>query len=160
MDEYQDQDSTDELDAEESPVMTELRNQNRRLEKKYAELQVLQAEAELAAQTQRGEAAKEIMNTLGMEGLEEDVLQWVQGDITLPSVIAALEVRSIPLPEGTVRQTSEENEAPSASSVGQIVADTAAGVDGRSFDDRLAATESQAEIQALMEEAELVRSHS
>ena len=160
MDEYQDQDSTDEVDAEESPVMTELRNQNRRLEKKYAELQVLQAEAELAATTQRSEAAKEVMNTLGMDGLTEDVLQWVQGDVTLPSVIAALEARSIPLPEGTVQPTPEESQAPSASSVGQKVADTAAGVDGRSFEDRLAATESQADIEALIEEAELVRSHS
>lgn len=160
MDEYQDQDSTDELDSEESPVMTELRNQNRRLEKKYAELQVLQAEAELAAQTQRAEAAKEIVNTLGLPGLAEDVLQWVQGDITLENVVGAFEARSIPLPEGTVHPIPEEDQTPSASSVGQLVADTAAGTDGRSFEDRLAATESQADIDALMAEEGLVRSHS
>lgn len=160
MDEYQDQDSTDELDAEESPVMRELRNQNRRLEKKNAEYQALQAEAELAAQTQRGEAAKEIVNTLGLPGLEEDVLQWVQGNITLEGVIGALEVRGIPLPEGTERPTTEESQAPSASSVGQAVADTAAGVDGRGIEERIANAETRAELDALMEEAELTRSHS
>jgi len=160
MDEYQDQDSTDELDSEESPVMTEIRNQNRRLEKENARLTALQAEAELAAQTQRGEAAKEIVNTLGLPGLEEDVLKWVQGDITLPGVIGALEVRGIPLPEGTERPILEEDQAPSASSVGQAVADTAAGVDGRSIEDRIAGAETKAELDALMEEAGLVRSHS
>jgi hypothetical protein len=160
MDEYQDQNSTDETDPEESPVLTELRNQNRRLEKKMAELSALQAETELAAQTQRGEVAKETMNTLGLPGLTEDVLQWVQGDITLEAVIGALEVRSIPLPEGTERPTPEDNQTPSASSVGQIVADTAAGVDGRSFEDRLGETTTQAELADLMAEEGLVRSHS
>jgi hypothetical protein len=159
MDEYQDQDSTDEADSEESPVMTELRNQNRRLEKKYAELQVMQAEAELAAQTQRAEAATGIVNTLGLPGLAEDVLQWVQGDITQEAVIGALEARSIPLPEGTVQPTIQDDQTPSASSVGQAVADTAAGADGRSLYDRINTAESQAELDALMEEAELVRSH-
>ena len=160
MDEYQDQDSTDGTDTEESPILTEIRNQNRALQKENAKLIALQAEVEVAAQTQRAETAKEIMNALSLPGLVEDVLQWVQGDLTQEAVIGALEARSIPLPEGTVQPTTEESQTPSASSVGQIVADTAAGADGRSFEDRLAATESQAEIQALMEEAELVRSHS
>ena len=160
MDEYQDQDSTDELDSEESPILKELRSQNRRLEKKNAELQAMQAEAEVAAQTQRAEAAKETVNTLGLPGLAEDVLQWVEGDITVESVVGALEARSIPLPEGTVQPEPEDGQTPSASSVGQAVADTAAGVDGRSFEDRLAATTTQAELAELMEEAGLVRSHS
>lgn len=160
MDEYQDQDNTNELDADESPVMTELRNQNRRLEKKNAELAALQAEVEVAAQTQRAETAKGIMNTLSLPGLVEDVLQWVVGDISQETVIEALEARSIPLPEGTVQQTPGDSQTPSASTVGQIVADTAAGVDGRSLEDRMANTESQTELAELMEEAGLVRSHS
>jgi hypothetical protein len=159
MDEYQDQDSTDETDTEESPVLTELRNQNRRLEKDNAKLQALQAEVEVAAQTQRAETAKEIVNTLGLPGLVEDVLQWVQGDITQEAVIGALTTRSIPLPEGTVEQKPEDDQTPSASSVGQIVADTAAGKDGRSLEERISSAETPAELEALMEEAELVRSH-
>ena len=159
MDEYQDQDSTDETDSEESPVLAELRNQNRRLEKDNAKLQALQAEVEVAAQTQRAETAKGIVNALGLPGLVEDVLQWVQGDITQEAVIGALTTRSIPLPEGTVEQTSEEDQTPSASSVGQAVADTAAGTDGRSLEERIANAETPAELDALMVDAELVRSH-
>jgi len=160
MDEYQDQDGTDEDESEESPVLKELRNQNRALQKDIVKLQALQAEVEVAAQTQRSEAAKGIMNTLGLPGLVEDVLQWVQGDISQEAVIGALEARSIPLPEEVVQQTSESKEAPSASVVGQIVADSAAGADKRTLGERITATENPGELQALMEEAELVRSHS
>lgn len=160
MDEYQDQDSTDETDTEESPVLKELRNQNRALQKDNAKLTALQAEVEVAAQTQRSETAKEIVNTLGLPGLLEDVLQWVQGDITQEAVIGALASRDIPLPEGTESPKPEESPAPRASDVGQKVADSAAGVDGRSFDERMAATTNQAEVDALMEEEGLVRSHT
>jgi len=160
MDEYQDQDSTDELDTEESPILTEIRNQNRALQKENAKLIALQAEVEVAAQTQRAETTKEIMNTLGLPGLVEDVLQWVQGDVTQEAVIGALESRSIPMPEGTERQIPEEGQAPSASSVGQQVADAAAGVDKRSVEDRLNEAGNQTEIDAIMEEAGLIRSHS
>ena len=159
MDEYQDQDSTDEGSPEESPVMSELRGNLRRLEKRNAELMALQAEVEVAAQTQRAETAKGIVNTLGLPGLVEDVLQWVPGDITQEAVIGALEARSIPLPEGTVQQTPEDDQTPSASSVGQAVADTAAGVDGRSLEERIASAETPAELDAMMVEAELVRNH-
>lgn len=161
MEEYQNLDSTDEDSPEESPVLTEIRAQNRRLEKENARLQALQAEWELAAQTQRAEAAKDIMNGLTLPGLTEDVLQWVEGDISQEAVIAALQARSIPLPEGTeVQQTPDSEQVPSASSVGQQVADAAAGRDGRSLEDKLAAAESQAEIAAIMDEAALSRSHS
>ncbi len=159
MDEYQDQDSTDETDTEESPVLKELRNQNRALQKDNAKLTALQAEVEVAAQTQRAETTKEIMNTLGLPGLVEDVLQWVQGDVTQEAVIGALTSRSIPLPEGTESPTPESDQAPRASSVGQIVADSAAGVDKRSVVERLNAADSPAEVDAIMEDEGLVRSH-
>jgi len=159
MDEYQDQDSTDELDTEESPILKELRNQLRASQKDNAKLQALQAEVEVAAQTQRAETAKGIMNALSLPGLVEDVLQWVPGDITQEAVIGALESRSIPMPEGTEKPITEETQAQSASSVGQQVADAAAGVDGRDWDERMAATETPEEIEALMQEAGLVRDH-
>ena len=119
-----------------------------------------QAEWEVAAQTQRSEAAKEIVNALGLPGLTEDVLQWVEGDVTQETVIEALEARSIPLPEGTEVQPKPEDSQPSASAVGQSVADAAAGADGRSLDDKLAGASSTAELAEIMEEAGLSRSHS
>ena len=96
------------------------------------------------------------MNTLGFPSLVDDVLQWVEGDITEQSVAEALQGRGIPLAEGTDQPIVEDSQAPSASSVGQRVADAAAGADSRSWDERIAATENPAELAALMEEAGLV----
>jgi len=159
MEEYQDQDSTDELDSDESPVMKELRNQLRAAQAKNEKFQAQQAEWEVAAQTQRAEAAQEVMNTLGLPGLTEDVLQWVQGAVTQEGVIEALESRSIPLPEGVEKPSPEDSQTPSASSVGQQVADAAAGADVRSLEERLEKAESAAEVAQIMDEAELSRSH-
>lgn len=160
MEEYQNLDDTESEESEESPILSEVRNQNRRLEKENAKLTAQQAEWELAAQTQRAEAAKEIVNTLGFPDLTEDVLQWVKGDITQETVIQALEARSIPLPEGSEPQPKPDDSQPSPSAVGQQVADAAAGVDGRSLDAKLAGAESNAELAAIMDEAGLSRSHS
>jgi len=159
MEEYQNLDDTDEVDPDESPILREVRANNRRLEKENAKLTAKQAEWEVAAQTQRSETAKEIVNALGLPGLTEDVLQWVKGDITQELVVEALEARSIPVPQDAVQPTSDDNQ-PSASAVGQQVADAAAGKDGRSLDDRLAEASNSAELAAIMEEAGLSRSHS
>jgi len=159
MDEYQDPGNTDETDPTESALITDLRSRNRKLEKDVNDLRALQAEVEVAAQTQRSETAKGIMDTLGLSGLTEDMLQWVPGDITQEAVVEALEARSIPLPEGTVQQTPVEKQTPSASTVGQQVADAAAGADGRSLAERINSAETQEELNALMEEAELTHNH-
>jgi hypothetical protein len=160
MEEYQNLDDTESEDSDDSPVLKELRNQLRAFQKENEKLKATQAEWEVAAQTQRATTAEEIMNTLSLPGLTEDILQWVGGDITQETVIEALEARSIPLPEGTEVQPKPSDDEPSASAVGQQVADAAAGKDGRDFDTRMAEAESQEEIVALMEEAGLSRSHS
>ena len=159
MEEYQNLDDTDDAESQESPVLTELRNQLRAAQKDNEKLKAAQAEWEVAAQTQRSETAKEIVNALGLPGLTEDVLQWVQGDITQESVFAALEARSIPLPEGVDVQPKPDTSQPSASAVGQQVADAAAGVDGRTVEDRIADAQTPAELAAIVEEAGLSRSH-
>ena len=56
-------------------------------------------QVETAEQTRRAEAAEKIMNALNLPGLQEDVLQWVEGPITEASVAEALKVRSINVPE-------------------------------------------------------------
>jgi len=159
MEEYQNLDGTDEDSPEESPVMAELRNQLRAAQKDNEKLKASQAEWEVAAQTQRSETAKGIVDILGLPGLVEDVLQWVEGDITQEAVIGALEARSIPVPQDIVQPTPDDNQ-PSASAVGQQVADAAAGKDGRSLDERLAEADNPAELAAIMDEAGLSRSHS
>jgi len=159
MAEYQNLEDTDEDESKESPILTELRNQLRASQKDNEKLKAAQAEWEVAAQTQRSETAKEIVNALGLPGLTEDVLQWVEGDVTQESVIAALEARSIPLPSGVEVQPKPDDSQPSASAVGQQVADAAAGVDGRTVEDRIADAKTPAELAAIVEEAGLSRSH-
>ena len=159
MEEYQNLDDTETDESEDSPVLREVRNQKRALEKENEKLKASQAKWELAAQTQRAEAAEGLMNTFNLPGLTEDVLQWVEGDITQETVIAALEARSIPMPEGT-EQPKPDIIQPSASAVGQAVADSAAGVDGRSIDSKLAEAKNNAELAEIMDEAGLSRSHS
>jgi len=159
MAEYQNLEDTDEDESKESPILTELRNQLRASQKDNEKLKAAQAEWEVAAQTQRSETAKEIVNALGLPGLTEDVLQWVEGDVTQESVIAALEARSIPLPSGVEVQPKPDDSQPSASAVGQQVADAAAGVDGRTVEDRIADAQTPAELAAIVEEAGLSRSH-
>ncbi len=162
MEESYDTNSTEEFESEDSPIIKELRSRNRSLEKKYEALMAEKAESEVAAQTQRAEVTQGIMDTLDLPGLTEDVLNWVEGDVTLESVYAALQARNIPVPlvDDAQATTSEPAEVPSASNVGQRVANIAAGKDTRSEGERIASAETPAELSDLMEELGLVRNHS
>ena len=161
MSEDQDQSFTDEDESQDdSPVMKELRSQLRASQKETEKLRALQAEVDARTQSMRAETAQRAVNSLGMEGLVEDVLTWVEGDVTLEKTIAALQARNIPLPDGTEQPTPELSESPNPSKIGQQVADAASGGAVKSIDERLAEAGSNAEIQAIMEEAELTRSHS
>lgn len=159
----EDQDSgfaDDDETQEDSPVLKELRSQLRAAQKETEKLRALQAEADARTQSMRAEAAQNAVNSLGMDGLVEDVLTWVEGDITPEKVIAALEARSIPLPDAVERPTPASPETPNPSEIGQRVADAASGGAVKSLDERLAEAETQAELQAIMDEAGLTRSHS
>jgi hypothetical protein len=156
-----DSDFTDDGQGpEESAVLKELRSRLRAAEKEREELRKQQAEAEARAQSARAEAARETVNTLGYEGLVEDVLNWVEGDITQEKVIEALQARSIPLPDAVERPTPGDQQTANPSEIGQHVADAAAGGAVKSLDERLAEAQTGAEVQAIMEEAGLTRSHS
>lgn len=161
MSEGQDQDFTDQDELpEDSPVLKELRSQLRAAQKETEKLRALQAEVDARTQSARAESAQSAVNSLGMEGLVEDVLNWVEGDITPEKVIAALQARNIPLPDGTEQPTPQPTETANPSTIGQQVADAAAGGAVRSIDERLSEAASQAEILSIMEEADLTRSHS
>lgn len=159
MSEGYDSDDTDELDPEESPVMKELRSQLRATQKEAEKLRKLQDEADIRAQSARAEAAESAVNSLDLPGLKEDVLGWIEGDITPEKVIEALQTRSIPLPEQAERLEPKSVETPNPSEIGQKVADAAAGGAVKSVEERLAGADSIAEVNAIMEEASLTRSH-
>jgi hypothetical protein len=160
MSEDQDSDFTDEQESEDSPIIKELRSQNRAKEKELEKFRSLQAEADTRTQSMRADAARDAVNSLGMDGLVEDVLNWVEGDITPEKVIEALQARSIPLPDDTEQPKPESVAKPNPSKIGQQVADAAAGGAVKSIDERLAEAGSGAEIAAIMAEAGLTRSHS
>jgi hypothetical protein len=160
MSEGYDSDYTDESDPEESPVMKELRSQLRATQKEAEKLRKLQDEADIRAQSARAEAAERAVNSLDLPGLKEDVLNWIEGDITQEKVIEALQARSIPLPEQTERPSPISVSSPNPSEIGQKVADAAAGGAVKSVDERLAEANSIAEVNAIMAEAGLTRSHS
>jgi hypothetical protein len=161
MSEVHDTDSTDDGESQEdSPIIKELRSQLRATQKEAEKLRALQAEEEAKAQSARATSATEIVNALGMEGLSEDVLNWVEGEITQEKVIGALQARNIPLPDGTAQpEPTTDEETVNPSRIGQQVASAAAGGAVKSVEERLAEATSQEEIRAIMEEAELTHDH-
>ncbi len=160
MEEFQDTEDAEEFNLEESSTFTDLRKADKAKGKEIKRLQAIVDEVEAANQTRQSETVQEIMNVLGLPGLSDDVLGWIGGEATQENVVDALKARDIPLPEGAVQpEVVEEVKAPSASTVGQQVADAAAGTDGRSLEERINATENQEELNELMTEAGLARSH-
>lgn len=160
MSEFQDTEDTESNESEEeSPVLREVRARERAAQKELAELRAKMEAVETAKQSQREEAAENIMNSLGLPGLKDDVLGWVE-DVNEASIRAVLEAKSIPLPDGndTQPESSKPDNRP-VSEIAQKVADSAAGRDGRSLDERIAQAESPSELKALMDEAGLSRSH-
>lgn len=160
MEEFQDTEDTESFNLEESSTFTDLRKADKAKGKEIKRLQTIVDEVEAANQTRQSETVQEIMNVLGLPRLSDDVLGWIEGDATKENVVDALKARDIPLPEGAVQpEVVEEVKVPSASDVGQQVADAAAGADGRSLEERINDTKNQAELNELMTEAGLARSH-
>jgi hypothetical protein len=159
-----DYDDTDEGSPEDSEVIRKLRAKARAEAQRAKELEARLTEVETAAQTRRVDAARQVVNTLGFPGLAEDVLNWVEGEITENSVIEALKARSLPVPDGYTPPEGTELEDDgthvSASAVGQRLADAAGGKDMRDLETRIAQATSPAELSAIMAEAGLTRSHS
>lgn len=164
MSEAQNLDNIDpDFDEEDnSPIIKELRFQLRAKEKQLAELQTFREKVEADAQSRRESAAEQVVNTLGIPGLKDDVLNWVEGDITEEAVKSILEAKSIPLPSQDGAQPTPNKTGSNApvSEIAQQVADAAAGRDMRSLDERIANASSQAELNQLMKEAGLTQQHA
>lgn len=161
-----DTDDFDSDESENSPVIKKLRAELRAKEKAIAEANAKLEQVEAAAQTKRAEAATNEVNRLGLPGLKDDVLGWIEGEVTPEKVIDALKARSIPVPEDIEasvegqRSDQRGERSDSASNVGQRVADAAGGQDQRDLETRIAQATSAKEIAELMAEAGLARSHS
>lgn len=157
MSETHDIDGTfEEGSDQDSSVIKELRAQVKQLKAASAEKDKRLAEVEARETTKREQAAEDIVNSLGFPGLKDDVLGWVEGEITAAAVTEALKARSITVTEGEPLVTEQaDDDAPvvSASNVGQRVADAAGGRDARSLEERLAAATTNEEIAAIMDEA-------
>ena len=155
---------TYEDNPEDSPVIKELRAELRKKSKALNELTNKLDQVETAEQTRRAEAAERIMNALNLPGLQEDVLQWVEGPITENAVAEALKSRSINVPEDfdpdAEKPQDDEPSAPSASQVGQQLAAAAGGADKRDLEEKMANAATPQELETIMAEAGLIRNHS
>jgi len=160
MSEVQDFNDTDEVQGDDSAIINDLRKQVRKLEKSDKEKTEQLAEVEALNQSKRDEAARQIVDTIGLPALKEDVLNWVEGDVTQESVVEALQARGIPLSDTPVQPPQDAPTQPPVSEIGQRVADAAAGGAVKDLDSRIAEAQNDDELLAIMQEADLTRSHS
>jgi hypothetical protein len=141
-----------------------------RAEAAEAELKVIAEErqtAELAAQQRRETALDVIVNARQIPNLKEDLLRWVEGDITEQSVETALQAKGLNFVQPTVEtqafpESVIEEPQPAApqlsvtvpvSELGQQVADAAGGQTAKTLDQQIAGAQTKAEVVALMDEA-------
>jgi len=165
MDEDQDLDNQSYDDPNESPVIKDLRARERAAQKAAKEATKRADEAEAKIQSLRDEAAQTIVDALGIPGLKEDVLRWVEGPITSEGVAEALKARGIPV-TGAESQPNEPAEepapipaTPNPSKIGQEVARVAAGGAVKDLPTSIMDAESRSAIAEVMGNAGLVRDH-
>jgi hypothetical protein len=131
------------------------------------ELTEFKVNATEQAEAARSTAAEAIVNTLGFPGLKDDVLGWIEGDVTADAVTEALQARGLLgelLPEGEPPPGVENEGTPpptqSTSQLGQAVAEAAQGGPVKDSDARLAAATTVAEVNAVMSELGATRDYS
>jgi hypothetical protein len=140
-----------------------------RAEAAEAKLEVVEEErqtAELAAQQRRETALDVIVNARQIPNLKEDLLRWVEGDITEESVEAALQAKGLNFTQPTVDTQvfpdAGEELQPAApltpgaipvSTLGQQVADAASGQSAKTQEQKLNEAQTKEEVVALANEA-------
>lgn len=148
-----DLDGTDEQGLEDNALVRNLRADVAQAKSELKELRQYKAEAAEREQLSRKEAATAAVNTLGLPGLADDVLNWIEGSITAEAVAAVLKVKGIPMPTvvpETAPQGAPIPEVLSASKLGQAVASLAQGGGTKSVDQQLAEATNSTEIEAIM----------
>ena len=140
-----------------------------RAEAAEAKLETIEEEkqkVELAAQQQRETALDVIVNARQIPNLKEDLLRWVEGDVTEESVEAALQAKGLnfvqPGVETQVFPTGDEAPQPTVpptqvtipvSTLGQLVADAASGQSALTDEQKLAAADTPEAVVAHAKEA-------
>jgi hypothetical protein len=157
-----DQAGTDESgDGENSTTFSELRAQRDEAVKarKAAEAQLEEFASQATAA--REASAQAIVDSLGLPGLKDDVLGWVEGDVTEEAVVAALKVRGIqpPGPADPAAVTDEDPTPASMSELSQAVENAATGNAVVDVNERLNAADGDEELWAVADEAGITRSY-
>lgn len=159
MSDVQDTDTTSTDDPNESPVIRALRAELRSAQKELADATKRASEAETKHQSLREEAAEGIVEAFGLPGLKEDVLRWVEGPITQDSVATALKTRGINVTDPSGQQVPSAPATPSASTIGQQVAQAATGGAIKDLDEQLLEAKNRSEVRAMMEASGITRDH-
>ena len=154
---------------EESSVLKLQRARADAAEAELATMKAANEEAAAAVQQLREEAVTEIVNARGIPNLKDDVLRWVEGEITPATVESALQAKGLnfvqegatqPAPEALQSDALPTQSPVPVSTLGQQVADAASGQQAQSLEERLAATKTPAEVVALNVEAGTVVSYT
>jgi hypothetical protein len=154
MSEVQNTTDTNESDQDESSVIQGFRDREASLKAKLKEQD--KALEEMQAQTSaiRESAAGGIVDALGFPGLKNDVLGWVEGEVTEDKVTEALKVRGLLQGGESAKDEDPKPKPKPASELGQLVADVASGGAEKDLDARIKGAKSGEEIDALMVEAD------
>ena len=162
MEDTENTDNADESGSEEnSTTFAELRKQRDEAVKRAKTAEAEVEEFVSGQSAARDTSAQEIVDALGLSKLKDDVLNWVEGDITEEAVVAALKERGIqtPGPTDQTLDTSDESASKSVSELSQRVADAAAGNSTVDVNERLNTSKDPDELDEIVDEAGIGRSY-
>ena len=132
-------------------------------EAKLEEIETAKRDAETVVQQLRSDAMDVIVKSLDIPNLRDDLLRWVEGDVTLESVNDALQAKGLnfvqpapqPAPEELQPEVAPITVSPvPVSKLGQSVADAASGAVEANLDTALLEADDRATVIKLMDEAD------
>ena len=132
-------------------------------EAKLEEIETAKRDAETVVQQLRSDAMDVIVKSLDIPNLRDDLLRWVEGDVTLESVNEALQAKGLNFVQPATQPAPEELQPEVApitvspvpvSKLGQSVADAASGAVEANLDEALLEADDAATVIKLMKEAD------
>lgn len=132
-------------------------------EAKLEEIETAKRDAETVVQQLRSDAMDVIVKSLDIPNLRDDLLRWVEGDVTLESVNEALQAKGLnfvqpapqPAPEELQPEVAPITVSPvPVSKLGQSVADAASGAVEANLDTALLEADDRETVIKLMKEAD------
>ncbi len=132
-------------------------------EAKLEEIETAKRDAETVVQQLRSDAMDVIVKSLDIPNLRDDLLRWVEGDVTLESVNEALQAKGLNFVQPAPQPAPEELQSEAApitvspvpvSKLGQSVADAASGAVEANLDTALLEADDRETVIKLMKEAD------